>query len=102
MTVIEKPEFREEEEYKQRLCEEIAQLKKKRNAIVLVHNYQRSEVQDIADIIGDSLALSSACTKVKEDIIVFCGVHFMSETAKIVNPTKTALLPLKKAVSPLA
>lgn len=102
MTLIKKPEFREEEQYKQKLREEILALKKKRNAIILAHNYQRDEIQEMADITGDSLELSRACTKVKEEVIVFCGVHFMAETAKILNPHKTVLLPVLEAGCPLA
>ena len=75
------------------LREKIAKLKKDLNAIILAHNYQRPEVQDIADITGDSLELSRAAAKTDYDVIVFCGVHFMAESASILSPDKTVLLP---------
>ncbi len=75
------------------LQEEIRRLARERNAIVLAHNYQRPEVQDVADYVGDSLGLSRRAADVGEDVIVFCGVHFMAETAKILSPGKTVLLP---------
>jgi quinolinate synthase len=88
--------------YNEALKKKIEKLKKKRNAVIIVHNYQRDEIQEIADISGDSLALSQAVVKAEADVIVFCGVHFMAESASILNPQKTVLLPVKEAGCPLA
>jgi len=71
----------------------ILQLKHERNAIILAHYYQESEIQELADVVGDSLALAQAATRVERDVIAFCGVHFMAETAKILNPDRTVVVP---------
>lgn len=81
---------------------EIRALLKERNAILLAHNYQRPEIQEIADLTGDSLELSIKAAKTDADVIVFCGVHFMSETASIVSPDKTVLIPRPDAGCPMA
>jgi quinolinate synthase len=87
---------------KQVLIDEIRDLVRQRNAIILAHNYQWPDVQDVADVTGDSLGLALEAQKTKADLIVFCGVHFMAESAKILNPEKRVLLPNLSAGCSLA
>lgn len=89
-------------EERERITEEIERLKREKNAVILAHNYQLGEVQDVADFTGDSLALAQEAAKTDADVIVFCGVHFMAETASIICPDKKVLIPDLKAGCSLA
>ncbi len=88
--------------HNQQLIDEISQLRLRRNAVILAHNYELAEVQDIADFTGDSLELSRKAAAVDAEVIVFCGVHFMAETAAILAPGRTVLLPVAEAGCPMA
>lgn len=84
------------------MIKEIKRMKKERNAVIVAHNYQMDEVQELADVVGDSFMLSRYCASTDADVVVFCGVHFMAESAKILSPEKTVLLPESDAGCPMA
>ena len=87
---------------KNKLIKEILRLKKEKNAVILSHYYQKNEIQEISDYLGDSLYLAQKASKTKAELIVFAGVHFMAETAKIISPQKKVVLPDLKAGCSLA
>jgi quinolinate synthase len=89
-------------EQNRELKERLLQLKKERNAIILAHYYQRDEIQEVADFRGDSFQLAQKAAETDADVIVFCGVHFMGESAKILAPTKTVIIPDERAGCPMA
>jgi len=84
------------------MINEIKRMKREKNAVIVAHNYQMDEVQELADVVGDSFKLSQYCASTNADIVVFCGVHFMAESAKILSPEKTVLLPEIDAGCPMA
>jgi len=90
------------EDHHSHLTDKIRELQRQRNSVIVAHNYQRDEVQDIADYVGDSLGLSQEAAKSDADVIVFCGVHFMAETATVLSPNKTVLMPDVNAGCPMA
>ena len=100
--MFEKNEIKKNQMNKSELISEINRLKKEKNAVIMAHYYQMGDIQDIADVIGDSLALAQQAAKTDADIIVLCGVHFMGETAKILSPQKKVLVPDLEAGCSLA
>lgn len=96
------PDNQQPQDSQAALQAEIRRLKAERDAIIVAHNYQRDEVQAIADVVGDSFALARHCADSPAAVIVFCGVHFMAESAKILSPEKTVLLPERDAGCPMA
>lgn len=100
--VLEAQAEQRQAERNQELKEKIAQLKKERNAIILAHYYQRPEIQEVADHLGDSFKLAQYAATTDAEVIVFCGVHFMGESAKILAPNKTVLIPDERAGCPMA
>jgi quinolinate synthase len=95
-----KPEF--DAKYKEHLTRKIMDLKKEKAALIVAHNYQRDEIQELADITGDSYALARKVTEAPQKVVVFCGVKFMAESAYMLSPDKTVLLPVEEAGCPLA
>ena len=91
-----------DEKYKEHLVRKILDLKKKKDALIVAHNYQRDEIQDLADLTGDSFKLAREVKAAKQKLVVFCGVKFMAESASILSPEKTILLPVEEAGCPLA
>jgi quinolinate synthase len=98
--MMKNPEF--DAKYREHLTRKILDLKKQKDAIIVAHNYQRDEIQKLADITGDSYALACKVMKAKEKVVVFCGVKFMAESAAMLSPDKTVLLPVEEAGCPLA